>query len=207
MTENYDEVVTLNMPGSLSVHLEDATFHEAAEREAFEGGKRIARGRRGFSRRITAPISVHRAFLERCWVLEGGENIDTSPGERAAYRMYRLRIEAAEEAATAGKAVAEPGRLAPIGDGSAWGLDPDALMGDGEFRGGSDRESLLHDNRIHAANGLRLFRLHDSPAENLDQALTDALVDLLHLGDLLGVDPGWVDDAHEHHRKEITGNY
>jgi hypothetical protein len=199
--------VTLNMPGSLAVHLEDATFYEQAEREAYDGGRRISRGRHGFSLQITAPIPVHRAFLDRCWVLEGGENIDTSPGERAAYRMYKRRIETAEANASTDKAVAEPGRLAPIDGVSVGDLDPESLMGDGVLLGGSDPDSLHHDNCIHAASGLRVLRAHGSPADNVDQALTDVLVDLLHLGDLLGVDPDWVSDAREHHRKEITGDY
>lgn len=102
----------------------------------------------------------------------------------------------------------EPGRLSPPRDGiEPWDLDPETLMGDGEFQGGRDPESLLHDNRIRAGYGLRAFRKHGSPADNVDQALADVLVDLLHLGDLLGVDPGWVADAQEHHRKEITGDY
>lgn len=100
----------------------------------------------------------------------------------------------------------EPGRLSPTGD-DVRDLDPATLAGDGTLTGGTDPESLIHDNRIRAATGLRVLREHGSPADNVDQALADVLVDLLHLGDLLGADPGWVEDAREHHRKEITGDY
>lgn len=101
---------------------------------------------------------------------------------------------------------AEPGRLPPA-DVQPWNLDPATLTGDGEFRGDTDPASLQHNNRIRAAQALRALRAHGSSAEYADQALADVLVDLLHLGDLLGVDPEWVTDAQEHHRKEITGDY
>jgi hypothetical protein len=91
-----DEPVTLDMPGLLHVHIEDVEFEDPDERAAFEGAKTLFRGR-GTSHRITAPLWVHKEFLHRCWALEGGDNLDTSPSERAAYRRYAQRIDAAEQ--------------------------------------------------------------------------------------------------------------
>lgn len=140
---------------------------------------------------------------------DDGEVIEVTT-KRLTSEEFRIRMEnpmGRKPAKTASQRVPqEPGRLSPI-DSEPWEIDPRTLMGDGEFRGESNAESLLHDNRIRAASGLRALREHGSSADNVDQALADVLVDLLHLGDLLCADPGWLDDAREHYRKEITGDY
>lgn len=100
----------------------------------------------------------------------------------------------------------QPGRLRPVDDDLAWELlDPDALMGDGSFREANDSESLLHDNRIRAACALRMLRSHVTEADNAEQAVVDVVTNFLHLADLLGLDPDWLEDARAHHEGEIAG--
>jgi putative DNA-invertase from lambdoid prophage Rac len=95
-----DPVVSIDVPGLLAEHLQDAA--DAAVRDALRDGRAIRRGK-GYSLRVAAPLSVHQAVLEACTVLaaEGA-----APAGRKAYRVYAERVEAvpAARGMTAGTA-------------------------------------------------------------------------------------------------------
>lgn len=84
-----DPVVTIDVPGLLAEHLQDAA--DVAVREALRDGRSIRRGQ-GYSLRVAAPLSVHRAALEASATL-GGEG--ATPAGRKAYRVYADRVEKA----------------------------------------------------------------------------------------------------------------
>ncbi|MGW3415604.1 recombinase family protein [Streptomyces sp. NPDC000888] len=84
-----DPVVSIDVPGLLSEHLQHAD--DAAVRDALRDGRTIRRGQ-GYSLRVTAPLSVHQAALEACAALAAD---GTSPAGRKAYRVYADRVEAA----------------------------------------------------------------------------------------------------------------
>lgn len=83
-----DPVVSIDVPGLLSEHLQKAA--DAAVRDALREGRAIRRGQ-GYSLRVAAPLSVHQAALEACAALaaDGG-----APAGRKAYRVYADRVEA-----------------------------------------------------------------------------------------------------------------
>lgn len=94
-TDN-DDAVTLSLPGTVADHLEEMSL-DADERKAYTDGVATRHGR-GWSLKLTAPLEVHDSLLLRCWVLAGGRGIESSPAERAAYRIYANRIEQARAA-------------------------------------------------------------------------------------------------------------
>lgn len=96
-----DPVVSIDVPGLLAEHLQDAD--DVALREALSGGRTIRRGQ-GYSLRVAAPLGVHRAALEACAALATD---GASPAGRKAYRVYAERVEAAPAARgmTAGTAL------------------------------------------------------------------------------------------------------
>lgn len=84
-----DPVVSIDVPGLLAEHLQDAA--DVAVRDALSGGRTIRRGQ-GYSLRVAAPLSVHQAALEACAVLAAD---GAAPAGRKAYRVYADRVEAA----------------------------------------------------------------------------------------------------------------
>ncbi|MFI1568768.1 recombinase family protein [Streptomyces sp. NPDC020490] len=82
-----DPTVTIDMPGLLAEHLQDAAV--AAVRDAVRDGRTIRRGK-GYSLRVIAPLSVHQAALEACAVLAAD---GAAPAGRKAYRVYADRVE------------------------------------------------------------------------------------------------------------------
>jgi len=81
--------VVLDMPGLLAGHLQ--TTRDPAVRDALHNGRTIRRGQ-GYSVRVTAPLALHQAALQRCVALAGG----AAPAGRKAYRTYAPRIAAAK---------------------------------------------------------------------------------------------------------------
>ncbi|MEU5483547.1 recombinase family protein [Streptomyces mirabilis] len=96
-----DPVVSIDVPGLLAEHLQNAD--DVALRDALSGGRTIRRGQ-GYSLRVAAPLGVHRAALEACAALAAD---GASPAGRKAYRVYADRVEAAPAARgmTAGTAL------------------------------------------------------------------------------------------------------
>lgn len=96
-----ERVAVIDMPGKVADFLnvdETAPMEEGtATRAALLDSKRINRGK-GYSLRVTAPLSVHRELLEWAWTLAGGEGLESDPGEVKAYRTYADRIEEAAKA-------------------------------------------------------------------------------------------------------------
>ncbi|MGW3100006.1 recombinase family protein [Streptomyces sp. NPDC001102] len=82
-----DPVVSIDVPGLLAEHLQDTA--DVAVREALDAGRSIRRGQ-GYSLRVAAPLSVHRAALQAC-AAHGVEG--AAPAGRKAYRVYADRIE------------------------------------------------------------------------------------------------------------------
>ncbi|MGW4824700.1 hypothetical protein ACWEP4_38725, partial [Streptomyces sp. NPDC004227] len=96
-----DPAVVIDVPGLLVEHLQGT--EDAAVRDALRDGRTIWRGK-GYSLRVTAPLSVHQAALEACAALA----VDgAAPAGRKAYRVYANRVEAAPAARgmTAGTAL------------------------------------------------------------------------------------------------------
>lgn len=96
-----DPVVSIDVPGLLSEHLQNSK--DAAVRAALRDGRTIRRGQ-GYSLRVAAPLSVHQAALDACTALA----VDgASPAGRKAYRVYADRVDAAPAARgmTAGTAL------------------------------------------------------------------------------------------------------
>lgn len=83
-----DPVVSIDVPGLLAEHLQDAV--DVAVRDALRGGRTIRRGQ-GYSLRVAAPLSVHQAALEACATLAAD---GAAPAGRKAYRVYADRVEA-----------------------------------------------------------------------------------------------------------------
>ncbi|MFF9819798.1 recombinase family protein [Streptomyces sp. NPDC014006] len=96
-----DPVVSIDVPGLLAEHLQDAA--DVVVRDALRGGRSIRRGQ-GYSLRVAAPLSVHRAALEACAALAAD---GAAPAGRKAYRVYADRVGAAPGARgmTAGTAL------------------------------------------------------------------------------------------------------
>lgn len=96
-----DPVVSIDVPGLLAEHLQNAD--DVALRDALSGGRTIRRGQ-GYSLRVAARLGVHRAALEACAALAAD---GASPAGRKAYRVYAERVEAAPAARgmTAGTAL------------------------------------------------------------------------------------------------------
>ncbi|MFJ8036022.1 recombinase family protein [Streptomyces sp. NPDC096032] len=87
-----DPVVSIDVPGLLAEHLQGAT--DTAVRDALGEGRTIRRGQ-GYSLRVAAPLSVHRAALEACATLAAD---GASPAGRKAYRVYADRLQSNETA-------------------------------------------------------------------------------------------------------------
>lgn len=83
-----DPVVSVDVPGLLAEHLQDAA--DVVVRDALRGGRTIRRGQ-GYSLRVAAPLSVHRAALEACVTLAAD---GAAPAGRKAYRVYADRVRA-----------------------------------------------------------------------------------------------------------------
>ncbi|MDI3101847.1 hypothetical protein QJ054_32915 [Streptomyces sp. AN-3] len=96
-----DPVVSIDVPGLLAEHLQDAA--DVVVRDALRGGRTVRRGR-GYSLRVAAPLSSHRAALEACAALAAD---GAAPAGRKAYRIYADRVGAAPAARgmTAGTAL------------------------------------------------------------------------------------------------------
>ena len=84
-----DPTVSVDVPGLLAEHLHGT--EDAAIRDALVGGRTVRRGQ-GYSVRVTAPLSVHQALLERCVGLAGDS---ATPAGRKAYRVYADRVASA----------------------------------------------------------------------------------------------------------------
>jgi DNA invertase Pin-like site-specific DNA recombinase len=80
--------VVLDVPGLLADHLKNA--QDAAVRDALLGGQAIRHGQ-GYSVRVTAPLTLHRAALQQCAALADD---GSAPAGRKAYRTYAGRIAA-----------------------------------------------------------------------------------------------------------------
>ena len=87
-----DQAVAVDVPGLLAERLRNAP--DTAIRDALHHGRTIRRGQ-GYSVRVTAPLTVHRAMLAQCADLTGD---GASPAGRKAYRVYADRVEAARNA-------------------------------------------------------------------------------------------------------------
>ncbi|WP_235787232.1 recombinase family protein [Streptomyces mutabilis] len=87
-----DPVVSIDVPGLLAEHLQDAA--DAVVRAALRGGRTIRRDQ-GYSLRVAAPLSVHQAALEACSALAAD---GAAPAGRKAYRVYADRIDDAPAA-------------------------------------------------------------------------------------------------------------
>ncbi|MEU0287459.1 recombinase family protein [Streptomyces sp. NPDC006147] len=85
-----DPVVSIDVPGLLSEHLQDTV--DVAVQEALRGGRTIRRGQ-GYSLRVAAPLNVHRAVLEACSALAAD---GAAPAGRKAYRVYADRVTSAQ---------------------------------------------------------------------------------------------------------------
>lgn len=92
-----DPVVSIDVPGLLAEHLQDAA--DVVVRDALRGGRTIRRGQ-GYSLRVAAPLSIHRAALEACAALAAD---GAAPAGRKAYRVYVDRVEARESPAARGQ--------------------------------------------------------------------------------------------------------
>ncbi|MFF4442436.1 recombinase family protein [Streptomyces sp. NPDC001621] len=85
-----DPMVSIDVPGLFAEHLQGAT--DTAVRDALREGRTIRRGQ-GYSLRVTAPLSVHRAALEACAALAAD---GASLAGRKAYRVYADRLQSNE---------------------------------------------------------------------------------------------------------------
>jgi putative DNA-invertase from lambdoid prophage Rac len=83
-----DPVVSIDVPGLLAEHLQDAA--DVVVRDALRRGRTIRRGQ-GYSLRVAAQLSVHQAALEACAALAAD---GAAPAGRKAYRVYADRVEA-----------------------------------------------------------------------------------------------------------------
>ncbi|MFC7841914.1 recombinase family protein [Streptomyces sp. NPDC057382] len=81
-----DQVVSIDVPGLLAEHLQDAA--DVVVRDTLRGGRTIRRGQ-GYSLRVAAPLSVHRAALEVCAAIAAD---GAAPAVRKAYRAYADRV-------------------------------------------------------------------------------------------------------------------
>lgn len=96
VSSHRDVGVTLDMPSTLAEFLREAELYDDGL-EAYSSAQTVRRGR-GYSLRVTATLETHKYLLDRCWVLAGGEGIESSPEDRRAYRIYAKRIEDASKA-------------------------------------------------------------------------------------------------------------
>ncbi len=83
-------MAVIDVPGPVADFLLELPMVEDQE-AAYDGGKPMRRGR-GYILRVDAPLEIHEAWLERCWVMAGGKGIESTPRERQAYRTYGQRI-------------------------------------------------------------------------------------------------------------------
>jgi hypothetical protein len=85
------DTVTISLPPAVVDFLSEAEL-EGDDLTAFEAGTSTAYG----GLRVTATLDVHQYLLDCCWVLAGGQGVETSPQERRAYRSYAQRITTAK---------------------------------------------------------------------------------------------------------------
>ncbi|MGW6979616.1 recombinase family protein [Streptomyces sp. NPDC054932] len=88
---NADPTVVVDVPGLVAEHLADVA--DDAVRRALAAGQTIRRGQ-GYSVRITAPVSVHRAMIEH-----SATALMQSPAGRKAHRIHSDRVTAVRIAA------------------------------------------------------------------------------------------------------------
>ncbi|MFD5935682.1 recombinase family protein [Streptomyces sp. NPDC060333] len=81
-----DPVVVVDVPGLVAEHLADVA--DEAVRQALADGQTIRRGQ-GYSVRVTAPASVHRAMIEH-----SATALMQSPASRKAHRIHSDRVTA-----------------------------------------------------------------------------------------------------------------
>ncbi|WP_346342898.1 recombinase family protein [Streptomyces sp. SID5614] len=79
-----DPVVAVDVPGLVAEHLADVD--DEPVRQALAAGQRIRRGQ-GYSVRVTAPVSVHTAMVERT-----ATALLQSPAGRKAHRIHSDRV-------------------------------------------------------------------------------------------------------------------
>ncbi|MCX4822893.1 recombinase family protein [Streptomyces sp. NBC_01142] len=92
--------VALDMPGKVADFLRVAE-PEPAEQAALDQGATVRRGQ-GYTLRVSAVPSVHRALLARCQPLDGAQGVTVVPAQRKARREYANRIDTLEAAAATG---------------------------------------------------------------------------------------------------------
>ncbi|MDK9496155.1 hypothetical protein QEZ40_000497 [Streptomyces katrae] len=81
-----DPVVVVDVPGLVAEHL--AGIADLAVRQALEDGQVIRRGQ-GYSVRVSAPLTVHRAMIEHSVTA-----LMESPAGRKAHRIHSDRVTA-----------------------------------------------------------------------------------------------------------------
>lgn len=79
-----DPVVVVDVPGLVAEHLVDVA--DDAVREALQNGQTIRRGQ-GYSKRVSAPVSVHAAMVEH-----SAPALMASPAGRKAHRLHSNRV-------------------------------------------------------------------------------------------------------------------
>ncbi|MGN7139155.1 recombinase family protein [Streptomyces pseudogriseolus] len=79
-----DPVVVVDVPGLVAEHLADVA--DDAVREALQNGQTIRRGQ-GYSKRVSAPVSVHTAMVEH-----SAPALMASPAGRKAHRLHSNRV-------------------------------------------------------------------------------------------------------------------
>ncbi|MFB7403371.1 hypothetical protein ACFCZR_24660 [Streptomyces rubiginosohelvolus] len=130
-----DQLITVTMPEELVDFLYVEETNPMEDPDTRKALTESVAGRNG-TRKVTAPVGVHRALLEWAWTLAGGEGLESDPDEARAYREYTKRVDkaAAKIPARAPKNDVPPADApspdAPTGDGSPSGtvtLTPDEV--------------------------------------------------------------------------------
>jgi hypothetical protein len=83
-------LVVLDMPGKVADFLRAADL-EPAERATLDQGVTVRRGQ-GYTLRVSAVPSVHRALLAHCQPLDGTQGAPAIPAQRKARREYENRV-------------------------------------------------------------------------------------------------------------------
>ncbi|MFJ2225547.1 hypothetical protein ACIOFY_36595 [Streptomyces anulatus] len=120
------QLVTVTMPEALVDFLYVEETNPMEDPDTRKALTESVAGRNG-TRRVTAPVGVHRALLEWAWTLAGGEGLESDPAEVRAYRDYTKRVDKAAEKLPA----RAPKNDAPPADAP----DPEAPNGDGSPNG------------------------------------------------------------------------
>ncbi|WP_406150733.1 hypothetical protein [Streptomyces anulatus] len=90
-----DQFITVTMPEILVGFLYDDQSDPMVDPDTRKALTESVAGPNG-TRKITGPVAVHRALLAAAWTLEGGEGLESDPGEVQAYRDYAKRIDQAD---------------------------------------------------------------------------------------------------------------